>query len=121
MNLPSIKTLNRAFPGKGKALRRLLESAAAVREHPAAVARVAECYHPPGLSDLRLHALNAVAETYGVECVWRADGSRDTMTGRPALEYLNTGDSYAPTICRLDTGRYIVADIGYLIEKGNYD
>ena len=37
MNLPSTKTLERAFPGKGKELRRLLESPAAVRAHPAAV------------------------------------------------------------------------------------
>ena len=70
MKLPSVKTLDRAFPGKGRKLRTLLELAAAVREHPAAVKLAAECYHPPGLHYMRMVALDAVAETYGVETVW---------------------------------------------------
>ena len=95
--LPSIRTLESAFPGHGRALRRLLEDDRAVRQHPAAVARRAECYHPPTLLDQRLHALNAEAETCGVEYIaHRDDGfSADDQHG---LEYLNTGDTYATTI-----------------------
>ena len=95
--LPSIRTLESAFPGHGRALRRLLEDERAVREHPAAVARRQECYHPPSLLDQRLHALNAEAETFGVEYIaHRDDGCR--VGDQHGLEYLNTGDTYAPTI-----------------------
>lgn len=95
MRLPSIRTLESAFPGHGRALRRLLEDDRAVREHPAAIARRAECFPSPTLLDLRLRALNAEAETCGVEYIaHRDDGMRDIY----GLEYLNTGDTYATTI-----------------------
>jgi len=95
MRLPSIETLESAFPGKGKELRTLLESARAVREHPAAIKRREECFHPPSLLDQRLHALNAAAETYGVEYIAHRD---DTYSDTYGLEYLNTGDTYTPTL-----------------------
>jgi hypothetical protein len=121
MKLPSIKTLESAFPGKGKTLRTLLESPAAVRAHPAAVELARQCYNAPSLCYMRLTALNAEAETFGIEAVWRADGSKDCANGRPAFEYLNTGDTYAPTIIRKDTGRYIVASWGDIVERGDYE
>lgn len=95
MRLPSIKTLESAFPGKGKELRTLLESARAVREHPAAIKRREECFHPPSLLDQRLLVLNAVAETFGVEYIAHRDDSHLDTFG---LEYLNTGDKYTPTL-----------------------
>lgn len=116
MNLPSVKTLERAFPGKGKELRRLLESPAAVRAHPAAVARDRECYNRPPLHDLRLHALDAVAETCGVEYVAPGHNARS-----PGFEYLNTGDTYCPTIVRFNSGRYAVTSWGDIVERGRYD
>lgn len=95
MRLPSIKTLESAFPGRGRALRRLLEDDRAVREHPAAIARRDECFTPPTLLDQRLHALNAEAETFGAEYIaHRDDTCRDTY----GLEYLNVGDTYTPTL-----------------------
>jgi hypothetical protein len=95
--LPSIRTLESAFPGHGRALRRLLEDDRAVRQHPAAIARRAECLHSPTLLDLRLHALNAEAETCGVEYIaHKNDGYR--IGEQYGLEYLNTGDTYATTI-----------------------
>lgn len=95
MRLPSVRTLESAFPGRGRALRRILECNRTAREHPAAVARRAECFHAPSLLDQRLHALNAEAETYGVEYIaHRDDSCRDTF----GLEYLNTGDTYTPTL-----------------------
>lgn len=120
MNIPSVKTLERAFPGKGKALRRLLASATAVREHPAAVKLANECYNPPGLAYQRLTALDSEAGTYGIECIWRAGTSASDCTSAPAFEYLNTGDMYAATIVRAANGCYRVADIGGIIERGNY-
>lgn len=115
MNLPSIKTLERAFPGKGRELRKLLESPAAVRAHAAAVELARQCHNPPTLAMLRLTALDAVAETYGVEYVAPGNNARS-----PGFEYLNTGDTYAPTIIRLDSGRYIVSSWGDIVERGNY-
>ena len=120
MNLPSVKTLDHAFPGKGKSLWRLLESAAAVQEHPAAVELARQCYNPPGLAYMRLTALNDTAETYGIEAVWRDDGSRDCSNGRPAFEYLNAGDTYTLTLIRWASGRYQVASWGDIAERGNY-
>lgn len=113
--LPSIETLERAFPGKGRALRRLLESAGAVREHPAAIELVRQCYHPPGLGYMRMVALNHAAGTHGIEAVWHAGD-----TDAPAFEYLNTGETYAPTIIRWSDGRYRVASFGDIVERGNY-
>lgn len=95
MRLPSIKTLDSAFPGKGRELRKLLESAAAVKRHPAAIRRREDCLHAPSLHDLRLHALNSEAETFGVEYIAHKDDScRETL----GLEYLNAGDTYTTTI-----------------------
>ena len=121
MNKPSVKTLDRAFPGKGKALRLLLDSATAVRLHPAAIARESTAYHPHTLATLRLEALNDVAETYGVEYCTRTDNPMIGNDWSPTFEYLNTGDSYTPTIIRFSDGRYIVADVGSIVERGGYE
>ena len=117
MNIPSTKTLDRAFPGKGKTLRRLLESNAAVREHPAVVELVRKCYHAPRLAYQRMTALNHEAGTYGIECVRE---SPNDCTSAPAFKYLNTGDTYTPTIIRWRNGRYVVCDWGSIVERGNY-
>lgn len=108
---PSIAALESAFPGKGAALKRLLTSADAVRKHPAAVALAARCYNPPTLAQLRMVALDACAETYGVEAVWRRGN------GALAFEYLNTGDTYAPTIVRFASGTYAVKSWGDIVES----
>ena len=113
--LPSIATLDRAFPGKGRELRRLLQSADAVRSHPAAIERERQVYNPHALSTLRLEALNAVAECCGVEYVHAGSNARS-----PAFEYLNTGDTYTPTIIRFANGRYVVACWGDIVERGSY-
>ena len=120
MNLPSVKTLDRAFPGKGAELRALLKSSAAVREHPAAVSLARQCYNPPELAYMRLTALNAIAETCGIEAVWREGESASDCTSSPAFEYLDTGDTYALTIIRWRNGRYAVASWGDIVEKGKY-
>ena len=97
MRLPSIKTLESAFPGKGRGLRKLLESAAAVKRHPAAIRLREDCLHAPSLHDLRLHALNGEAETFGVEYIaHRDDGWR--VDDQYGIEYLNTGDTYTATL-----------------------
>ena len=115
MNLPSIKTLERAFPGKGRELRRLLESPAAVNQNPAVIQWANSCYNEPRMCEKRMCALNDVAECYGVEYVAPGHNARS-----PGFEYLNTGDPYCPTIIRLNSGRYIVSSWGDIVERGNY-
>lgn len=113
--IPSQKTLEAAFPGKGKALRVLLTSEQAVRNHPAAIARDRAAFHPHALSTLRLEALNAELNTHGVEFVPAGRGRKS-----PAFSYLNTGDTYATTILRVN-GRYRVGCWGDIVERGNYE
>lgn len=110
---PSLAVLERAFPTKGKVARELLTSEKAVRAHPAATKRERECYHPPTLADLRMHALNAELEMFGVEYVRGQGRSR-------SFEYLNTGDTYGTTIIRFSDGTYRVASWGDIVERGNY-
>jgi hypothetical protein len=114
---PSLKRLEIAFPGKGSILRKLLTSDATVNTHPAAIAREKECYHPPGLLDKRLHALNAECEGFGVEYIThKQDGyTRPEMKG---IEYINLGDTYATTIL-YDHGRdsWRLTDWGSIVES----
>lgn len=116
MNLPSIRTLESAFPGKGRVLRALIESPAVVCAHPAAVALSQQSHGRPTLAHLRMTALNAELGFHGVEYVHPGRGSRS-----PGFEYLNAGDSYVTTIVRFSDGRYRVTDIGSIIEHGNYE
>ena len=114
-NKPSLKTLESAFPGKGKTLRWLLTNEAAVWQHPAVIALVSQCYHTPKLAHARMVALNAELECFGVEYV------QGNYTQRsPSFEYCNTGDTYGTTIIRFTDGRYRVGDWGTIVERGNY-
>ena len=109
MRLPSIKTLNQVFGDKAKQARTILEMARNELEAlPAGAARVAECYHAPSTADIRLHCLNALGESSGVEAFELRDGSR--------CYYLNTGDTYTATLLRVH-GRYRVACWGDIAEK----
>jgi hypothetical protein len=113
--LPSVKTLETAFPGHGKQLRQALEmKRSQLAQHPAGAARIAECYHPPKTYDVRLHVLNAVAETCGVEYMAH---KKDSFSESCGLDYLNVGDPYTPTIVRFSDGRYRVACYGDIVER----
>ena len=115
MNKPSIKTLRQAFPESNAAtLRKLLDSAEVVRNHPAAIALDSACLNPPTLAMMRLAALDDEIKGYGVEYVSGIGSSQ-------SFEYINMGDTYATTIVRFNNGRYCVADIGSIIERGNYE
>lgn len=118
-NKPSLKTLESAFPGKGKILRKLLTNDQTVRDHPAAIARDRECYHRPPLHDLRLYALNAETASFGIEHAHHA--SADEMRcDRRCFDYLNSGDTYNTTIVRFVDGRYRVTTCGDIVERGDY-
>jgi hypothetical protein len=114
--LPSIKTLDSAFPGKGKELRKYLEAShAELIKHPAGAARLAECYHPSKTYDIRLHVLDSVAETCGVEYISHRDDSYTEFLG---VYYLNTGHSHNLTIVLFcETGNYRVSSWGDIVER----
>lgn len=117
--IPSQKRLEQVFPGKGKILRKLLTSDAAVKSHPAASTRRAECYHPPSVHDHRLHALNAETCGHGVEYIrHKNDGYRiGDMRG---LEYINHGDPYVTTIIfDCDRGTWRLCCWGGIVESRN--
>ena len=99
MRKPSIKALNAAFPGKGKQVRKLLDSDKAVLSNPAVERHLDRCYHQPSNACLRLIAINDVLDMHGVEYVSHGRNARS-----PAFWYLNAGDSYATTIVRINGG-----------------
>lgn len=112
MKTPSIKTLQ-TLPdvdaNKARQLKHILTAPRSVLETmPAGAARVAECWNPPATSDLRMTCLDAELGTYGVE-------GFHTSKGAPVL-YLNTGETYAPTIVRIH-GNYRVTSWGDVAER----
>lgn len=108
-NLPSIKTLSLVFGDKAKEARRILEmTREELRNHPAGAKRINECYHHPKWYDVRLHVLDSLGETFGLESAEHRSGAY--------ADYLNTGETYAPTIIYWQ-GRYRVQSLGNLIER----
>lgn len=107
--LPSVRTLRPVFGDNAKQARKVLEmSFAELCETVHGAARVAECYHTPSVSDVRLHVLDALAGTHGVESFECRDGS--------VCDYLNAGDTYALTLVRF-RGRYRVTCWGDIAER----
>jgi hypothetical protein len=88
-------------------------SRAELESLPAGAARIAECYHAPTTYDVRLTCLDALGESYGVEGLQRCNSSG--VYGDDWASYLNTGDSYTPTLIYWD-GRYRVQSVGDFIE-----
>lgn len=106
--LPSIKTLSRVFDDAKQARAILTMSHAALSEHPAGKARIRECSNFPGWLNVRLTALNSIDPgLYGIESVQSASGEH--------AEYLNTGDTYAPTLIYW-RGFYRVQSLGDFVE-----
>jgi hypothetical protein len=110
MYFPSIKTLATVFGPNAKQARAILEmNRWQLEQLDAGDARIRECYCAPKTYDIRLHCLNAICDdAYGVEAFQLKDGSY--------CDYLNTGDTYAPTLMRVH-GRYRVASWGDIAER----
>lgn len=112
MRTPSIKALQQHLGVdviKAREIKKILTAARIELESmPAGAARVAECWHPPETWDVRLTCLNQAMEGHGVECF---KTERDGW-----CEYVNTGDTYSPTILRFK-GHYRVATWGDIAER----
>jgi hypothetical protein len=107
--LPSVRTLIAVFGDRAKLARKVLEMPCAeLFETLHGAARIAECYHTPSVSDVRLHVLDALAGTHGVEAFQVGNGTW--------CEYLNVGDPYVPTLTHF-RGRYRVACWGDIVER----
>lgn len=117
MNLPSIKTLSQVFGDNAKEARRILEA------RPSELKGFLFEYklegwerrfrNPPSISHVRLAILDRLAETHGVEGVQVKDGSW--------CDYLNTGETYAPTLVYFRE-RYRVVSWGDIVERhGSYN
>jgi len=106
---PSVSSIESAFPGKGaeaKAIFRMRRSE--LETLPAGAARIRECYNPPTTSDIRLHCLDALLGTFGIEAFQTRNGTW--------VEYLNTGETYSETIIRMK-GNYRIASWGDIAER----
>lgn len=108
MRLPSVKTLSEVF-NDAKQARKIMEMPRAeLSTTDAGARRLRECFHPPKTYDLRLHVLNSIEfGLHGVESI--------ESTGGEYADYLNTGDTYAPTLIYW-RGKYRVQSIGDFVE-----
>ena len=107
--LPSIRTLREVFGDRAREARRVLEmNRSQLEALPYCAARLRDFYHPPRVWELRMMALDFLAGTYGVEAFQTRDGSW--------CEYLNAGDTYAPTLLRF-RGNYRVGCWGDIAER----
>lgn len=117
MNYPSIKTLQ-TIPDVSREtainIRAVLKSAsvnAITETSDAALAYVRQCYHAPPIHMVKMYAIDELLNTYGVEGFTEHGVS---------VDYCNTGDSYAATICRVvRKGRatYRVTSWGDIVER----
>lgn len=107
--LPSVTTLAQVFDSPKRAREILEMKRAELEATEAGASRVRECYNPPGTEDVRMHVLNACdGGLHGVEAIRLHDGC-------DYADYLNTGDTYAPTLI-LYNGRYRVQSVGDFVE-----
>lgn len=105
---PSVETLRAVFGDDANKARKIFEmSRAQLCETEAGAARVRACYHAPKTYDLRMHALDALGHTYGLEACEASTGQH--------VDFLNTGDSYAPTVIYW-RGAYRVQSLGDFVE-----
>ncbi len=102
MNTPSVKALREAFgqwllPGQATMIKRIMDG--------------------PGKDDdglTRMQRIDRILGTHGVE--YQSAGSNKRS---PAFCYLNSGDTYAVTILKIN-GRFKIGTWGDIVERGNY-
>ena len=76
---------------------------------------ISSCYNHPSFHDVKMNMLDVALNTFGVEYIRRGHNQKS-----PAIEYCNTGDTYATTLLYI-RGTYRVGDWGSIVERGNYD
>ena len=110
-NKQSRKTLEAAFPGKGKELRELLVGDVYPDNYQSVRGLVSQCWHAPTYSHMLLTAINEIIEGHGIEQIIPKDEDR-----HPWYYYINMGDCYNETILLRSDGRLIVSSVGAIAE-----
>lgn len=72
-------------------------------------------HNSPSFHHLKMLMANELCETHGIGYIPAGHNSKS-----PAIEYLNTGDTYAATLLWVK-GRYCVGCWGDIVERGNYE
>ena len=112
--LPSVKTLSIVFGDRAKEARELLEKKRKTTEYDSVKKWIDACYNKPSYTERLLCALNEIAGTHGVECIF---GNGQYW---PDFEYLNMGDAYVATlIYSRKTGSFSVGCWGDIVERAN--
>lgn len=111
-NKPSRKTLEAAFPGKGKELRQLIAEDVHPDNYESVQNLASRCWHGPTYSHMLLTAINEIIEGHGIEQIIPKDEDR-----HPSYDYINMGDTYNATILLRSDGRLIVASWGDIVEQ----
>lgn len=104
MKIPSIKTIATICDAQtAKTVRRLMEE---FRD---------KCPDGRLRPIVTLNAISSALNLFGVESIPRGHNAHS-----PAIEYVNTGETYQPTVLWIN-GRFSIGDWGSIVERGNYD
>lgn len=107
MRKPSVKTLSQCFDDPKRARRIFEMSQRELEQLPDVQTLISGCFHRPLNFVVRLHALNTAGGFHGAETLESAAGEY--------AEYLNAGDTYAPTVIYWG-GRYRIQSVGDFVE-----
>lgn len=112
-NLPSIKTLEAAFPTKGKEIRELLEGKRKTKDYASVQEWLKSCYNMPRYEERLMGALNEILEGHGTEAIY----GKESETW-PIAEYVNMGDTYTATMLYdYDKEKVVVTSWGDWVER----
>jgi hypothetical protein len=124
MNLPSVKTLKTIAGERALELRKVLEitkrseleSLLETGNYPVTHNWYRSCLHPMAFGTAKLSiADEIIPRSCGVEYIPAGRG-----VNSPAIEYCNTGDTYANTLMYVSGKGYRVGCWGDIVERGNY-
>ena len=114
-SLMEIKDVTRVDAVKVRAILKMTTCEQVTAVSDAARDYFQKCYHRPPLQLVKLYACDTILRTFGVEGIGRGHNQKS-----PAIDYLNTGDTYASTLLWV-RGAYRVGSWGDIVERGNYE
>lgn len=118
MNVPSAKRISKVMRvpmANARLAWKLMKgriSPESIEHFPRTYKWAMQCYNYPKHSEMVMEALNEVLEGFGVGVV----GDFNDYPPKIEFEYINTGETYAPTIVKIK-GKYILTSCGDMIEK----
>lgn len=80
---------------------------------------VSQCFNKPNDDEMKMQAINEIMEGYGIESIrtskWKNGYWCDIL-----CTHVNMGDSYFPTIVHHRKHGFMVACVGYIVEKNKH-